>query len=88
MWTHAVTCGMEDERNVFSQAPLDGELWRDSLVHEDECVWCLQLRQPGATDLAAPTLPLPAALSGRVRSMLVATSALTVVCAVISVLAG
>ncbi|WP_215076869.1 hypothetical protein [Streptomyces sp. ISL-21] len=79
---------MEDERNVFSQAPLDGELWRDSLVHEDECVWCLQLRQPDAPGLSVPTLPLPSALSGHVRSMLVATSALTVVCAVISVLAG
>ncbi|MFF9056311.1 hypothetical protein ACF09Z_34770 [Streptomyces erythrochromogenes] len=39
---------MENDALPFAHAPLDGETWRDALVHGPECAWCRDLGRPGA----------------------------------------
>ncbi|MFJ1569689.1 hypothetical protein ACIOG8_36665 [Streptomyces erythrochromogenes] len=38
---------MENDALPFAHAPLDGETWRDALVHGPECAWCRDLGRPG-----------------------------------------
>ncbi|MFJ2598443.1 hypothetical protein [Streptomyces erythrochromogenes] len=38
---------MENDALPFGHAPLDGETWRDALVHGPECAWCRDLGRPG-----------------------------------------
>ncbi|MFD9084318.1 hypothetical protein [Streptomyces erythrochromogenes] len=39
---------MDNDALPFAHAPLDGEAWRDALVHGPECAWCRDLGRPGA----------------------------------------
>lgn len=69
---------------VFAQAPLDGEGWRDTFVHGQECPWCLDLREVrsgsvGGTSHATATATVSGGLgAGLARNWVLAVSATTV----------
>ncbi|MEV6570007.1 hypothetical protein [Streptomyces sp. NPDC051577] len=78
---------MKTEPAVFSRAPLDGELWRDALTHQDTCT-CRRLPPPAASSPASPATGRPGAANrapGLVRHGMLALSTLTVVAAVLTV---
>ncbi|WP_314247093.1 hypothetical protein [Streptomyces sp. DSM 40907] len=80
---------------LFARAPLDGVVWLDTLVHDPACRSCPRLRGPGEesedadadTDAEAGDDGIPV-LSGRARNWMVAASAVTVVSAVLTVVAN
>ncbi|MFD9476589.1 hypothetical protein [Streptomyces nojiriensis] len=78
---------------LFARAPLDGVVWLDTLVHDPACRSCPRLRGPGEeseeadADADADPDGIPV-LSGRARNWMVAASAVTVVSAVLTVVAN
>lgn len=76
---------------LFARAPLDGVVWLDTLVHDPACRSCPRLRRPGDEseddDADADPDGIPV-LSGRARNWMVAASAVTVVSAVLTVVAN
>ncbi|MFG2230735.1 hypothetical protein ACGFNX_12055 [Streptomyces sp. NPDC048723] len=76
---------------LFARAPLDGVVWLDTLVHDPACRSCPRLRGPGEesedADAEADDDGIPV-LSGRARNWMVAASAVTVVSAVLTVVAN
>ncbi|MFF4447738.1 hypothetical protein [Streptomyces sp. NPDC001502] len=78
---------------LFARAPLDGVVWLDTLVHDPACRSCPRLRGPGEqseeadADAEADPDGIPV-LSGRARNWMVAASAVTVVSAVLTVVAN
>ncbi|MFD9380615.1 hypothetical protein ACFWBH_34750 [Streptomyces sp. NPDC059999] len=78
---------MKSEQAAFSRAPLDGELWRDALTHQDSCT-CRHPPQPAASTPGAPATGRPTAdnrATGLVRHGMLALSTLTVVSAILTV---
>ncbi|MFD3807565.1 hypothetical protein ACFWTC_29095 [Streptomyces sp. NPDC058619] len=74
---------MEDDRKLFARAPLDGEMWRDALVHGAECPWCRDLGSPRSEGLVVGGDP-EGTKAGNSRGWMVALSAVTVFAAVLS----
>ncbi|MFD7785729.1 hypothetical protein ACFV4Q_21955 [Streptomyces nojiriensis] len=74
---------------LFARAPLDGVVWLDTLVHDPACRTCPRLRGPREESEEADPDPdgIPV-LSGRGRNWMVAASAVTVVSAVLTVVAN
>ncbi|MFE1874602.1 MULTISPECIES: hypothetical protein [unclassified Streptomyces] len=76
---------------LFARAPLDGVVWLDTLVHDPACRSCPRLRRSGEeseeADADADPDGIPV-LSGRARNWMVAASAVTVVSAVLTVVAN
>ncbi|MEY2225843.1 MULTISPECIES: hypothetical protein [Streptomyces] len=75
---------------LFARAPLDGVVWLDTLVHDPACGSCPRRREPEEEseeedDADADGI---AVLSGRARNWMVAASAVTVVSAVLTVVAN
>ncbi|MEU6313221.1 hypothetical protein [Streptomyces sp. NPDC047014] len=77
---------MDTESMRFAEAPLEGDYWLDSLVHDDTCGGCLELRK---SDGQLPEEPRRVAWpTGNAREWMVAVSVVTVVvAAVLAVLA-
>ncbi|MFJ3830076.1 hypothetical protein ACIPWI_19200 [Streptomyces sp. NPDC090046] len=72
---------------LFARAPLDGVVWLDTLVHDPACDSCPRLRGAGEDTDEADADGIPV-LSGRARNWMVAASAVTVVSAVLTVVAN
>lgn len=77
---------METDGTLFARAPLDGVVWLDALVHDPGCTACPSLRGLEAESAQAGTGSM-SVLSGRARDLMVAASAVTVVSAVLTVVA-
>lgn len=77
---------METAGSSFAQAPLNGEIWRDSLVHSENCGRCLDLKH---REVPADVWEASrrAVLDGRGRMWMVAASSVTVVGALAAVVA-
>ncbi|MFD5889824.1 hypothetical protein ACFWHQ_28135 [Streptomyces sp. NPDC060334] len=78
---------MKSEPAAFSRAPLDGELWRDALTHQDTCA-CRHQPQPEASTPPAPATGRSAIdnrATGSARHGMLALSALTVIAAIVTV---
>lgn len=78
---------MESDVTLFARAPLDGVVWLDTLVHDPACASCPRLRGPDDEPEAAVADSIPV-LSGKARDWMVAASAVTVVSAVLTVVAN
>ncbi|MFG2975496.1 hypothetical protein ACGFYY_21265 [Streptomyces sp. NPDC048331] len=72
---------------LFARAPLDGVVWLDTLVHDPACVSCPRRREPEEESEEDDADGIPV-LSGRARNWMVAASAVTVVSAVLTVMAN
>ncbi|GAA2641202.1 MULTISPECIES: hypothetical protein [Streptomyces] len=72
---------------LFARAPLDGVVWLDTLVHDPACGSCPRRREPEEESEEADPDGIPV-LSGRARNWMVAASAVTVVSAVLTVVAS
>ncbi|MGW6985058.1 hypothetical protein ACWGE1_37325 [Streptomyces sp. NPDC054932] len=72
---------------LFARAPLDGVVWLDTLVHDPACRSCPRLREPADDPEEDDADGIPV-LSGRARNWMVAASAVTVVSAVLTVVAN
>ncbi|ARE72759.1 hypothetical protein ACFVZ8_16310 [Streptomyces sp. NPDC059558] len=72
---------------LFARAPLDGVVWLDTLVHDPACGSCPRPREAedDSEEDDADGIPV---LSGRARNWMVAASAVTVVSAVLTVVAN
>ncbi|MFI1647460.1 hypothetical protein OG373_01720 [Streptomyces avidinii] len=73
---------------LFARAPLDGVVWLDTLVHDPACGSCPRRREPeeeSDEEDDADGIPV---LSGRARNWMVAASAVTVVSALLTVVAN
>lgn len=78
---------MKSEPAAFSRAPLDGELWRDALTHQDTCA-CRHQPQPQPAEPTPPATSRSALdnrATGLVRHGMLALSTLTVIAAVLTV---
>ncbi|MGW6834697.1 hypothetical protein ACWGCI_14970 [Streptomyces sp. NPDC054949] len=78
---------MKSEPAAFSRAPLDGELWRDALTHQDTCA-CQHQPQPEASTPPSPATvrsPIDNSATGLVRHGMLALSTLTVIAAIVTV---
>ncbi|CAM5574279.1 hypothetical protein ACIBTP_08305 [Streptomyces avidinii] len=73
---------------LFARAPLDGVVWLDTLVHDPACGSCPRRREPeeeSEEEDDADGIPV---LSGPARNWMVAASAVTVVSALLTVVAN
>ncbi|MGW3321499.1 hypothetical protein [Streptomyces virginiae] len=74
---------------LFARAPLDGVVWLDTLVHDPACGSCPRRREPEEeSEEDDPDADNIVVLSGRARNWMVAASAVTVVSAVLTVVAN
>ncbi|MFD3546688.1 hypothetical protein ACFWUW_13945 [Streptomyces sp. NPDC058655] len=76
---------MEEDGTLFARASLDGEIWRDALVHGEECAWCRELRDPPATEGGGAGRPAGPGTEVD-RGWMVAVSAVTVIAALLAAL--
>lgn len=77
---------METDGTLFARAPLDGVVWLDALVHDPACTGCPRPQGLEGESEQTGTRPM-SVLSGRGRDLMVAASAVTVVSAVLTVVA-
>ncbi|WP_030762904.1 MULTISPECIES: hypothetical protein [unclassified Streptomyces] len=72
---------------LFARAPLDGVVWLDTLIHDPACGSCPRRREPEEESEEDDPDGSPV-LTGRARNWMVAASAVTVVSAVLTVVAN
>ncbi|MER7824045.1 hypothetical protein ABTX85_15920 [Streptomyces sp. NPDC096097] len=72
---------------LFARAPLDGVVWLDTLIHDPACGSCPRRREPEEESEEDDPDGIPV-LTGRARNWMVAASAVTVVSAVLTVVAS
>ncbi|MFJ6052603.1 MULTISPECIES: hypothetical protein [unclassified Streptomyces] len=72
---------------LFARAPLDGVVWLDTLIHDPACGSCPRRREPEEESEEDDPDGIPV-LTGRARNWMVAASAVTVVSAVLTVVAN
>ncbi|MEU9027140.1 hypothetical protein AB0D46_06315 [Streptomyces sp. NPDC048383] len=73
---------MDEDGRLFARASLDGEVWRDALVHGETCPWCRDLGGAGPDGAGEGGGDMVGPGSG----WMVAMCAVTVVAALLTVL--
>ncbi|MFI5868087.1 hypothetical protein [Streptomyces sp. NPDC051546] len=75
---------MDEEQQLFARASLDGEVWKDTLVHAGPCTRCLDLLD---SSLEAPAGAGPGgATASGARCWMVVMSAATVIASLATVI--